>query len=216
MRKETIGNATLYLGDCLEILPTLGPVEAVITDPPFNAGKDFANDSMGPEQWAAFCERLSIALTAVSPTNLLVEVGKNDSEMKRALDRRFTYRWAIALNYTNAMRNGAVGYSNFGLVLWYGGKVYKRFMDRIDAALESTMDQFRHPSPKEPKHYTRLVEMFTQPAHTVLDPFMGSGTTGVAAHVVGRPFVGIELHEPYFEIACERIYNAQRQERLFA
>jgi DNA modification methylase len=189
-------------------------VGVVITDPPFNAGKDFANDSMSSEKWAEFCERFSIAVQTVAPINLLVEVGKNDSEMKRALDRRFPYRWAIALNYTNAMRNGAVGYSNFGLVLWYGGKVYKRFMDRIDAALESTVDQFSHPSPKEPKHYTRLVEMFSQPGQTVLDPFMGSGTTGIAAHVAGRSFIGIEEHEPFFNIACERIENAQRQGRL--
>lgn len=216
MKVERIGNATLYLGDCFEVVPTLGKVETVITDPPFNAGKEFANDSMPPEEWCVFCERLSETLLTVAPTNLLVEVGKNDSEMKRALDRRFPYRWAIALNYTNAMRNGAVGYSNFGLVLWYGGKVYKRFMDRIDAALESTVDQFRHPSPKEPKHYTRLVEMFTQPGDVVLDPFMGSGTTGLAAYTVGRAFIGIELHQPYFEIACERIANAQRQEKLFA
>lgn len=51
---------------------------------------------------------------------------------------------------------------------------------------------------------------------TVLDPFMGSGTTGVACMELERPFVGIEIHEPYFDIACERIENAQRQERLFA
>jgi DNA modification methylase len=50
----------------------------------------------------------------------------------------------------------------------------------------------------------------------VLDPFMGSGTTGVAAVRLGRKFFGIEQHEPYFDIACERIENAQRQERLFA
>ena len=50
----------------------------------------------------------------------------------------------------------------------------------------------------------------------ILDPYMGSGTTGVAAMQLGRKFVGIEIHEPYFNIACERIENAQRQQRMFA
>jgi site-specific DNA-methyltransferase (adenine-specific) len=54
------------------------------------------------------------------------------------------------------------------------------------------------------------------PAGVVLDPFMGSGTTGVACAQLGRKFIGIEIERKYFDIACERIDNAYRQQRMFA
>ena len=209
-----IGNATLYLGDCMDILPTLPKVDAVITDPPFNAGKEFANDSMSPEAWGAFCERLASAVSMLNPTNAVIEVGKNDATMRAAFDRVMRYRWAIALNYTNAMRQGAVGYSNFGLVLWYGDKCYQKFMDRIDCALHSTIGQFSHPSPKEAGHYVKLVEMFSPVGGLVCDPFLGSGTTGIACALTGRAFIGIEREPSYFDIACRRIEDAQRQAPL--
>ncbi|MDH3981314.1 MAG: site-specific DNA-methyltransferase [Kiritimatiellaceae bacterium] len=212
-RKEVIGNATLYLGDCLEILPTLDKVDAVITDPPFNAGKNFQNDSMADKEWRYFCR--SIAKT-INADNILIEVGKNDVAMRSEMDFIHRYRWAITLNYTNAMRQGAVGYSNTGLVMWYGeGKCHKRFMDRIDAPIENTKHDFSHPSPKTTAHYQRLVDMFTLSKSIVSDPFMGSGTTGVACMNLGRKFIGIEIEPKYFDIACERIENAQRQQRLF-
>ncbi|MDB4312027.1 site-specific DNA-methyltransferase [bacterium] len=215
MRVETIGDATLYLGDCMEILPTLDKVDAVVTDPPFNVGKDFDNDNLSTNEWIAFCSNLAATISLIKPINVLIEVGKNDTHMRSAFDSFMRYRWAIALNYTNAMRNGAVGYSNFGLVLWYGEKCYMRFMDRIDCPLTSTKAEFSHPSPKEIEHYTRLVQMFSLPEHTILDPFMGSGTTGVACANLGRKFIGIEIEEKYFDIACERITAAYAQGRLF-
>lgn len=58
--------------------------------------------------------------------------------------------------------------------------------------------------------------LFSNDGHEVLDPFMGSGTTGVACMNLGRKFIGVEIEEKYYKIACERIDNAQRQERLFA
>lgn len=215
-RVETIGNqATLYLGDCREIIPTLPKFDAMITDPPFNAGKDFQNDNMGADEWRAFCGSVAGVFAGAGATNYLVEVGKSDVAMRSALDQVLPYRWALALNYTNAMRNGAVGYANFGLVYWYGGKCYKRYMDRIDAALDSTLDQFKHPSPKEPRHYARLIEMFSPEQGAICDPFMGSGTTGVAAIKMGRKFVGIEIEPTYFEIALRRMHEAHRQPDLF-
>jgi DNA modification methylase len=72
-----------------------------------------------------------------------------------------------------------------------------------------------HPTQK-PVELLKWCIQLCPDAQTVLDPFMGSGTTGIACHQLGSRFVGIEIHEPYFDIACERITNAQRQERLFA
>jgi DNA modification methylase len=77
-------------------------------------------------------------------------------------------------------------------------------------------DKNAHPCPKPTGWMTWAVDIASRYGETVLDPFMGSGTTGVAAVQLGRKFIGIELEPKYFEIACERITNAQRQERMFA
>ena len=209
-RKEIIGNATLYLGDCFDIVPSLVGIDAIITDPPFNAGKKFKNDNMTKDEWKHFCERVTEMFAATDAINTLVEVGKNDTTMRSALDARLQYRWAIILNYTNSMRNGACGYSNFGLVLWYGNKCFKRYMDRIDAPLENTLSKFSHPSPKTTAHYTHLVRMFSPLTGTVLDPFMGSGTTSIACTSLGRKFIGIEIEPKYFDMACERTNEAKK------
>lgn len=216
MMVEHIGLATLYLGDALEVLPTLPTVDAVITDPPFNAGKAIANDNLGAKEWRAFCNRLALALWANGAPNVLVETGKDDATMRQELERWLTYRYAVALNYTNSMRNGAVGYANFGLVYWFGdGKCHERYMDRLDAALISTKDEFSHPTPKMVPHYARLVAMFSPKGGTVLDPFSGSGTTGIAAVQNGRKFIGVEIDAAHFDTACRRIEAAQQQESLF-
>ena len=215
--KVVIGSAELWHGDALEVLPLLPAVDAVITDPPFNAGKAIANDNLDPKAWRAFCNRLALALWTNGAPNVLVETGKDDATMRQELERWLPYRYAVALNYTNSMRNGAVGYANFGLVYWFGeGKCHERYMDRLDAALISTKDEFTHPTPKMVPHYTRLVAMFSPKGGTVLDPFAGSGTTGVAAVQSGRRFIGIELASEHFDTACERIERAQAQGSLLA
>jgi len=71
-----------------------------------------------------------------------------------------------------------------------------------------------HPCPKPENVMRRLVARYSDGA--VIDPFLGSGTTGVACANLSRNFIGIEIEPKYFDIACERIENAQRQERLFA
>ena len=213
--KVVIGSAELWHGDALEVLPLLPAVDAVITDPPFNAGKAIANDNLDPKAWRAFCNRLALALWTNGAPNVLVETGKDDATMRQEIERWMPYRYAVALNYTNSMRNGAVGFANFGLVYWFGeGKCHERYMDRLDAALISTKDEFTHPTPKMVPHYARLVAMFSPKGGTVLDPFAGSGTTGVAAVQSGRRFIGIELDRGHFETACERIERAQSQGTL--
>jgi site-specific DNA-methyltransferase (adenine-specific) len=213
--KVTIGNAEMWHGDALQVLPGLPIVDAVITDPPFNAGKDIANDNLDQKSWRAFCNRLAIALWTNGAPNVLVETGKDDATMRQELERWMPYRYALALNYTNSMRNGSVGFANFGLVYWFGvGKCHNRYMDRIDAALVSTKDEFAHPAPKMIPHYARLVEMFSPSGGIVLDPFAGSGTTGVAAIQKGRRFIGIEIERQHFDTACERIMSAQAQGTL--
>jgi hypothetical protein len=77
-------------------------------------------------------------------------------------------------------------------------------------------DDNEHPCPKPTGWMVWAVDIASRRGETVLDPFMGSGTTGVACANLGRKFIGIEIEPKYFDIACERITNAYRQERLFA
>jgi len=209
----------LYCGDCLEIMRKISIDNnyVVITDPPFNAGKNFENDNLVSIDFKAFCDSLTLLLHRLSPCNILVEVGKNDSFMRDCLNRYFDYRYSICLNYTNSMRNGSVGYSNFGLVLWFSrnGKCFSRYKDRIDSNLNNTKQEFNHPSPKEITHYRYLVEMFSTKKHIVVDPFLGSGTTAIACEQTGRKWIGIELDEKYCEIAKQRIIKESRQIALF-
>jgi site-specific DNA-methyltransferase (adenine-specific) len=199
-------SVTIFHGEALEVLPTLKKADAIITDPPFNVGKAFANEDLTPKQWRAFCARFAIATWENGADNVLVEVGKNDSTMRQELERWHKYRYAIMLNYTNSMRNGAIGYSNFGLVYWFGeGKCHQRYKDRLDSALHNTKDEFTHPSPKEVVHYAKLIEMFTPEGGTVIDPFGGSGTTGKAAKNMGRKCILIEREEKYCELAVKRL-----------
>ena len=191
-------------------------VDAVITDPPFNAGKSFENDNLSELDFRAFCNLFALYLYKINPENVLVEVGKNDAIMRQELERYFKFEYHIVLNYTNSMRNGKVGYANFGLILWFsnGGKVYKRYKDRIDSAVHNTKSEFSHPSPKEVEHYSKLVEMFSADGKTIFDPFMGSGTTGIAAVQLGRNFIGCEINPDYFSIAERRIKQAQEARQL--
>lgn len=199
----------LYEGDCLEIMPTLeeNSIDAVITDPPFNAGKAFDNDSLSSLDFRAFCNRFVLELYRLKPLNVLIEVAKQDLIMRQEMERYFDFRYALCLNYTNSMRNGVVGYANFGLALWFsmGGKCIHRYKDRIDSALHDTRRQFTHPSPKEVTHYQKLVEMFSEEGDTVLDPFAGSGTTGIACLNTNRNYILIEKNPEYCEIIRKRI-----------
>ena len=206
------------MGDCLEYMRTMPDksVDAIITDPPFNAGKEFENDNLSELDFRAFCNLFALSMYKIKPQNILVEVGKNDKIMRQELERYFNFEYSIVLNYTNSMRNGKVGYANYGLVLWFtnGGRVYKRYKDRLDSAVHNTIGDFCHPSPKEIGHYSKLIEMFTLDSHCVFDPFMGSGTTGVAAAQLGRNFIGCEINPEYFAIAERRIKQAQEARQL--
>jgi DNA modification methylase len=205
--------ATLIQGDCLEVMQSIpdASVDTVVTDPPFNAGKSFANDQLSERGFRIFCNRFALELYRLQPRNVVVEVGKGDVVMRQELERYFEFRYSVCLNYTNSMRNGAVGYANWGLVLWFsnGGKCYRRYKDRLDSSLHNTKKLIRHPSPKEVIHYYHLCRMFSPGGGVVLDPFMGSGTTGVAAIQIGCYFLGIEINPAYCVIAKERIAKTE-------
>jgi site-specific DNA-methyltransferase (adenine-specific) len=209
MRVETIGDATLYLGDCLEILPTLGKVDAVVTDPPYGIGYKpgcYPNSQVfdliigddkefDPSPFIGYRE--SILWGANNFTAKLPRGGWLiwDKRCSIEADKIFGSPVEIAWfkNGKNAIKR-----------LQHGGAK--------NADGEGIIRD--HPTQK-PVALMQWCLGFLPDAQTILDPFMGSGTTGVACANLGRRFIGIEIEPKYFDIACRRIADAYKQLRLF-
>ena len=194
-RTEVIGDAVLYLGDCMKILPTLGGVDAVVTAPPY--GLNFAAWDSAPPPDAFFDLIREKAPTAAvhAPAGAIWDWPQPD--------------WVMAWFMPGSVNRTKGGkFRHWEPILVYGeerAKVDSRVFPPIGG------ERCGHPCPK-PDAITRwLVEEFADEGQTILDPFMGSGTTGVACLRLGRKFVGIEIHEPYFDIACRRIDGEYRR-----
>lgn len=229
-RREVIGNATLYLGDCLEILPTLGNADAVITDPPYGVGIKYGEhyDDNRDSYWEWFLPALHTIRSACTTLVFTHRVS--------ALHHVKEWDWVGVWNKPGAfgarLGNSAVlphwepifmfGIHGAGTKSHYTADVFTVNPEPAKAGIkgigrEKWEGSFtNHPCPKPVPLYQQLVKAFAQGTETVHDAFMGSGTTGVAAMALGKKFVGIELGETFFNQACERLENAQRQERLFA
>lgn len=218
MRVETIGDATLYLGDCLEILPTLQGVDCIIMDPPYGMAytSGYATEALwsgsvihGDETtrardvviaWADGRPVLCFGTwKAPRPTATKVvliwdkggALGMGDLSIPWKADHEEVY----------VIGKGFVGTRDSGSVL------------RHPPVQSMAKNGRQHPTEKP---VTLMRDLMRKTAGVVLDPFMGSGSTGVAAIQSGRAFVGIEIDERYFEIACKRIEQAYAQGQLFA
>lgn len=213
MEKVEIGGATLYCGDCLEILPTLGKVDAVVTDPPYGigeaAGKNKSRSSVaiakdfGDDTWDDETADDAVNL-AIRCAEQAVVFGGNYYALPASSC------WLIwdKENGQNDFADAELAWTNLNMAVRL-----KRYMwhGMIRANNERRGD---HPTQK-PIGVMEWCINFTK-GTTVLDPFMGSGTTGVACANLGRKFIGIEREPKYFDIACERIEAAYAQGRLFA
>ena len=220
MTNVVIGDAVLYLGDCMDILPTLGKVDCVITDPPY--GIALKNNDVDGHRRVGGYEVLGDADQTVG----LQVLERFQRETVVAFSSPFkpwpgTWRNLIVWD-----KGGAVG---------GGGDIstcLKRSWELIQVARNGAMNGARvesvwrfpitpadtadHICAKPVSLMYALAERFTHHQQTILDPFMGSGTTGVAAIQLGRKFIGIERESKYFDIACKRIEQAVAQGQLFA
>ncbi len=227
-----IGNATLYLGDCLEILPELGEVDAVVTDPPYgiadapNTFVDRADGRRGPRggrtntwhppsTWDRELDPSWLPMAMkIAPVALFGQWRKRLAfEGAADMEPRAEIIWAkdmhVGAPCPVAPRDERIW------VFSDSGIKPTRFETSIwDEPVIPTWNYKHHKNEKPVKLMERLVSWF--PGLTTADPFMGSGTTGVACMNLGRKFIGIEIEPKYFDIACERIEQAQRQVRLFA
>jgi len=202
-RVEVIGNATLYLGDCRDILPTLEKVDAVITDPPYGISANKQTLGKGKKEFERGGDWDNEApeirwLLELAP--LVCVWGGNYFADQLPV----TNDWLVwhKLNDGRSFSECELAWSNFG---------------------KQTRHLSHHWSGEEKEHPTQkplpVMLWCVQSAggsQVIADPFMGSGTTGVACMNLGRHFIGIEREPKYFEIACRRIEDAQRQSRMFA
>ena len=201
----TIGDATLYHGDCLEILPTLPRVDAVVTDPPYGIGRDGkprSTSSHGGHKgykflgWDSKPANIAPFLSAGLPC---VIWGGNYFPVPPS---RCWLIWDKGQRIDQA--DAEMAWTNLDV------PVRVKTVNRVAIAVDGAV----HPTQK-PVPVMEWCLSFVD-AETILDPFMGSGTTGVACANLGRRFIGIEIERRYFDIACERIAAAYAQGRLFA
>lgn len=199
--KQVIGDCTLYLGDCMDILPTLGKVDAVVTDPPYGiginkSGRLSVSRGHGGENWDDEPADISWLLPMNVPS---IVWGGNYFPLPPT-------RGFLVWDKNNAGRDFAdveLAWTNLDMV---ARRMVFRPMNMDGGKL--------HPTQK-PIDVMRWCLSFIPDCQTILDPFMGSGTTGVACAKLGRKFIGIELEPKYFDIACKRIEEAYKQPDMF-
>lgn len=238
MRKEVIGNCELYLGDCLDIMPTLDEVDHVICDPPY---EDFLHennkrlakgralkDKRNPfESWdfnsinsirgdlldKINCSGWFIGFCVIEGVKPWVDaIGESRIKYKR------TSLWIKPDGMPQF--NGAcagLGYECFitawcgaGQSKWNGGgKHGVYYCNKGDGRYGG------HPTEKPVRLMSDIIRDYSNQGETILDPFMGSGTTGVACVKLGRKFIGIEMNKKYFDLSCRRIEQAYNQPDMF-
>lgn len=218
-----IGNATLYLGDCRDILPTLGKVDAVVTDPPYGIGESGGNAKKRQRKIGGNSK-------ALADQRVYDELNWDDQPIDDDLiiSVRAAGRWQIIFggNYYDCPAtscwlvwdkiNGENDFADCELAWTNLPKAVRRIRFLWNGMLRANGEQRGdHPTQKPIGVMKWCIGHLPEPNETILDPFMGSGTTGVAAVQMGRKFIGIEREPKYFDIACKRIEDAQRQGDLF-
>ena len=208
VKEVTIGDCRLILGDCLQVMPLLGKVDAVVTDPPYGIARESLKASKLGEwsklyskqiEWddKAPCEAVRLSLAASNGVGVVWGGNYFNLPTKRG--------WLI----WDKMQAHSSGHAELA---WTSADIPIRTFSYCRAQLASEGKQ--HPTQK-PIALMQWCLGFLPDAETILDPFMGSGTTLVACQKLGRQGIGIELDPDYFDIACKRVDEATRQPDMF-
>lgn len=236
-RIETIGSATLYLGKWESVLPLDTKVDALITDPPYGQAYKVNTFHKGGTRDNAVVQRNGATLM-VRP-NMHAEIDGDDEpfdpmpllalaprvlmwgshKFGHSLPQGRTLVWdKVPTGKVRSQGDGETAWTNVEpeaplrifRLLWDGLCVGK------GARHEVTAGQKRHHPMQKPEALMRWCITQTGEPASILDTYMGSGSTGIAAIQMGRTFIGVESKLHYFDIACRRIEDAQRQGRLIA
>jgi site-specific DNA-methyltransferase (adenine-specific) len=232
MRIETLAEGvTLYLGDCREILPTLGKVDAVVTDPPY--GIDY--ETYKPSRISRpYTKAGDIPRRADTKDHRFEKIVGDSEPFDPSVLLPLANNLVLwgANHYANRLpismcwfswdkKCGKAANSSIGdcELAWTRGLPYEtvRAFRHMWAGFQRDSqvgDNRLHPTEK-PIALMRWCLDFFPTAQIILDPFMGSGTTGIAAVKLGRKFIGIEIELKYFDIACRRIADALARPDMF-
>jgi len=235
-RIETIGDCTLYLGDCRDILPTLTDMDCVVTDAPYRVTSGgfgaleggfsgWIKDSYDNKgaivacdlDWSDWLALIPAALRADAHAYLFSNDRNLTDARVAAESAGLQFHRLLTWDKCAALPNRWYQQTCEFILFMRKGKAFQ-INDPSSKALQRLFqrDESKHPTEKPVGLCQLYIENSTKPGETVLDPFMGSGTTGVAAVKSGRAFVGIELTTEWFDVACRRIERAANEPRLFA
>lgn len=213
MRIEQIGLATLYLADCMEVLPTLGKVDAVITDPPYGIGASAGTGKYGRLKVEAGSDLgWDMAVPSVDLLAAVIAAGH------RAVVFGGNY-FALPPTRNYLIWDKGAGFKGRDFaeceMAWCSWDGNARVLSYDPLARGDYRGSKKEHPTQKPVSVMAWAINHAGASETILDPFAGSGTTGVAAVQMGRKFIGIEREPKYFEIACKRIEEAQRISDMF-
>ena len=220
----------LYLGDCLEVMRGFPDksVDAVITDPPFafagglsNGRSSIADDQFFLYWWKDICRELDRILKPEGAGFIWCD-WRTAAIIAKGFNLGQTYNWKVSqvvYHYREMPGQGQPFRSSVDMIAYCRGEKCKN--TRIPNTTHNMISKYwyygkhdNHPAEKDPEICKQLIGWCSDEGDTILDPFMGSGTTGVACVQTGRNFIGIEIDPTYFAIAEKRIAEAQKQPRL--
>jgi len=217
MRIEQIGDCTLYLADCMDVLPTLGKVDAVVTDPPYGInygklmkGKGDGNGGLDKNRWKDYGD---FDWDADRPAREVFNEILGCSQFQIIWGGNyFSDYLPPSMQWLIWDKCQTFSLADFEMAWCSQRKAARIFRYSRPEALA---DGRHHPTQKPIQLMQWCMEQLPKSCQTILDPFMGSGTTGVACVKMGRKFIGIEREPEYFEIACRRIREAYAQPDMF-
>ena len=227
-RKEVIGDCTLYLGDVLDVLPQIETIDSVITDPPYSSGGfNEAGKNAGSVGTRDNYKIIGDTMSTRGYCEILRRVLRDSNALACYVFtdwRMWPYTTEVIELSGFRVRSMIVwdkGHAGLGtrwkpqheLIAW-GTKVTSGHgRGHGNVIRQSRCRNENHPTEKPVSLMETLIDYAE--GEIITDPFMGSGTTGVACAKMGRSFIGIELDPGYFDIACQRIDDAYRQGDMF-
>jgi site-specific DNA-methyltransferase (adenine-specific) len=213
--KETLADGVeLYLGDCREILPALGPIDAIVTDPPYGISYKKGSGGKGKHN----VRNIEAIEGDAAPFDPAPFLGFDDVILwggNHYASRLPHGRWLAWDKLAGMSAFDSFSDVEFAWVKGRGkDRIFSHLWKGICKDSEKGGKERWHPTQKPIELMRWCLELLPS-AGTILDPFMGSGTTGVAAVKLGRKFIGIEIEPKYFDIACRRISEALKQPDMF-
>lgn len=211
-RREVIGDCTLLLGHCMAILPTLERVDACVTDPPYGIDYGKAGGFNATHGWGPWRE--NVEWDKERPAREVFDLMREKSKHQIIWGGNYFTDMLPPTMHWLLWDKGQRDFSLADFEIAWGSQ--KRAARVIECPRgRAVKDGKEHPTQKPVEVMVRCLQELPPKTKTILDPFMGSGTTGVACVKLGRKFIGIEIDEGYFDIACKRIADAVARPDLF-